>query len=128
MASTKSKKVLIVDDDKFLLDMYAVKFEKNAYDVTVMLSAEEALNKIKEGYTPDIIVTDIIMPGTDGFEFLAALEKENLIPKAKKVVLSNKGEREDVERGEQLGVDGYIVKASAIPSEVVAKVEEILNT
>lgn len=108
--------------------MYALKFEKSAYDVTVILSPKEALEKIKEGYTPDVVVTDIIMPGMDGFEFLAALEKENLVPNAKKVILSNKGDQEDINRGRELGVDGYIVKASAIPSEVVAKVEEILNT
>lgn len=126
--TSQPNKVLIVDDDKFLLDMYALKFEKSAYDVTVILSPKEALEKIKEGFTPDVVVTDIIMPGMDGFEFLAALQEENLVPNAKKVILSNKGEQEDISRGRELGVDGYIVKASAIPSEVVAKVEEILNT
>lgn len=126
MASPK-KKILIVDDDKFLLDMYAIKFNQGEFDVMALLSASEALAKLREGMAPDAIITDLIMPGMDGFEFLETIKKENLAGEAKKIILSNKGERSDIDRGLSLGVHGYIIKASAIPSEVVAKVKEILS-
>jgi putative two-component system response regulator len=69
MENTKPK-VLIVDDDKFLLNMYSIKFSKNNFEVNSAVSGEEMLNKIKEGYVPDIILLDIVMPGMDGFEIL----------------------------------------------------------
>lgn len=118
-------KILIIDDDKFLIDMYSMKFTKNDYDVTTAEHGEDALRKLRDGFLPEIIVLDVIMPTMDGIEFLENLRKENLAPNAVVVVLSNQGESTDIERAEQFNVDGYIVKATTIPSEVVAEVTEI---
>jgi len=126
MSETKNK-VLIVDDDKFLLDMYAIKFGQSDFDVTTSLGAMDAMTKLKDGFVPDVILTDILMPAMDGFEFLEEIKKNKLAPKAKVIILSNKGEKSDIDRGMSLGADGYIVKASAIPSEVVEKVNEIIK-
>ncbi len=123
----KKYKILIVDDDKFLLDMYVVKFTQSEFEVESSLGAEEALSKLQGGINPSVILTDILMPGMDGFEFLQQIKEIGLATDAKIIILSNKGERSDIERGVSLGVDGYIVKASAIPSEVVAKVKEIIQ-
>jgi len=125
--SERKIKVLIVDDDKFLLDMYAIKFEQSNFDTTTSLGAADALSKLKDNLVPDIILTDILMPAMDGFEFLAEIKNKNLSPKAKIIILSNKGEKSDIDKGMTLGADGYIVKASAIPSEVVEKVNEIIK-
>ena len=125
--SEKKYKILIVDDDKFLLDMYPVKFNQLGFDVTTSLGAVEALTKLREGLNPDVILTDILMPAMDGFEFLEKISEENLATKAKIVILSNKGERSDIDRGMALGADGYIIKASVVPSEVVEKVMQILE-
>jgi len=126
MSETKTK-VLIVDDDKFLLDMYAIKFGQSNFDVTTSLGAADAISKLKDNFTPEVILTDVLMPAMDGFEFLGEIKKSNLSPKAKIIILSNKGEKSDIDKGVALGADGYIVKASAIPSEVVEKVREIIK-
>ncbi|NTV44548.1 MAG: response regulator [Candidatus Yonathbacteria bacterium] len=125
--NTQQRKSLIIDDDKFLLDMYAIKFKQSGFDVVACLGAEDALEKVRAGLVPDIILTDILMPSMDGFTFLETLNKENLASKAKKVVLSNKGEKPDIDRAVSLGANGYIIKASVVPSEVVEKAQSILN-
>jgi CheY-like chemotaxis protein len=123
----KTPKVLIVDDDKFLLNMYSIKFSKNGFEVNSAGSGEEVLKKIKEGYAPDIILLDIVMPGMDGFEILEALRKDKLAPQASVIMLTNQGQLSDIEKAKSFGVDGYIIKATTIPSEVVAEVTRIYN-
>ena len=127
MTDALKKKVLLVDDDSFLLNMYLLKFEKNNYEVLPASTAQEAINKLKEGFKPDIIVCDIIMPGMDGIEFITTVKKERLAESAKIVVLSNQGDQADVDLAKKVGIDGYIVKATSIPSEVVRLVQEVLD-
>ena len=69
---------MFVDDDTFLLDMYAVKFKNQGYDVRTCDNAEAALKVLHDGYIPDAMLVDMIMPGMDGIGFVAALRKENL--------------------------------------------------
>ncbi len=118
------EKILIVDDDSFLLDMYAVKFGEAGYTVDTAKSAEEALTKLREGELFDILLFDMIMPGLTGLDFLEAVRKENLGSDPACIVLSNQGEKSDIESAHDLHVDGYIIKANTIPSEVVAQVKE----
>ncbi|MDE2037747.1 MAG: response regulator [Patescibacteria group bacterium] len=119
------KKILIVDDDKFLLDMYTLKFSKAGYDVKTSDSTEGGLALLRGGYVPDIMLSDIVMPGLDGLELVAAIRKESLIPGAVIIMLTNQGGSDDVARAKKLSVDGYIVKATTIPSEVLTEVEKI---
>lgn len=120
------QKILLIDDDKFLLDMYSTKFSEAGFEITAVPSAHDALSKLKEGYEPDICLLDIIMPSMDGFEFLKEVKEKKLCgEKMVCILLSNLGQQEDINKGLSLGADGYIVKASATPSEVVSKVMEI---
>ena len=121
------KKILIVDDDSFLLDMYALKFSQNNFDVFTAPSGLEVIEKLKGGLKPDIILMDIIMPEMDGFEMLAKINEEKLSPDSVKIILSNKSQKSDVEQGASLGVAGYIVKANSTPAEVITQVIDILN-
>jgi CheY-like chemotaxis protein len=114
--------VYLIDDDTFLLDMYALKFKECGLPVEAINDPALALEKIRQGAKPDIILVDIIMPGMTGFDFLEALQKENLVPDARRVVLSNQGQQEDIDTAMKFGAMGYIIKASAIPSEVCDKV------
>lgn len=123
----EKRKILIVDDDNFLLDMYALKFSQNNFEVHTADSGVQAIEKIKSGLTPDIVLLDIIMPQMDGFEMLEKIKSENLIPQASKIVLSNKSEQADVDRGTRLGAVGYIVKANSTPGEVITQVMDILT-
>ena len=123
----EKKKILIVDDDKFLLDMYSVKFREDDFDVEIGVGGEEALNKLRGGLNPDVVLLDIVMPGVDGFACLETIQKENLRGNSVIVVLSNQGQDEEIERAKKLGADEYIIKASAIPSEVLEQVKKAIG-
>ena len=126
MTDAPKYKVLLVDDDKFLADMYSMKFTQEGYDVTACLSAQDALAAIKKGFQPDAILFDIVMPAMDGFAFLQALKSENLGGNVLKIALTNQSDDAEREKATQSGADRYIVKATMIPSEVVAAVAEEL--
>ncbi|HEY4477136.1 MAG TPA: response regulator [Candidatus Paceibacterota bacterium] len=119
-------KILLVDDDEFLLDMYSVKFKEAGFEIEIANSGEAALEKIRKG-TYDAILLDIIMPVLDGFEVLQQMKKENLLSKSVVVVLSNLGQKEDIERGMYLGANDYIIKAHFTPREVVEKIKQHLS-
>lgn len=121
----KKYTVLIVDDDKFLLDMYRKKFEANGATVDVALSSEETLAKLRGGAKPDILILDIIMPGMDGMELLQIIRKEKLTPDSVVIMLTNESDPSKIEEAKKLGIKGYIVKATRIPSEVVNEALEM---
>lgn len=123
----KKYKILIVDDDKFLLDMYTLKFKEKGFEVDSAFGSIKALEKLKEDSNFDVVVMDVVMPSMDGFELLSEIKKEKLAPNAKMVILSNLGQSSDIEKGKKLGADGYIVKADSTPSEVVSKVIDLLD-
>lgn len=121
--------IYLVDDDKFLLDLYAVKFRNAGHEVNVFGGGEELLEALRKAGAPhpDAILLDIIMPGVNGFEALEAIRKEQLAKGAKIIILSNQGQNADIEKAKQLSADGYIIKASAIPSEVLAETLRIIE-
>lgn len=123
----EKRKILIVDDDSFLLDMYALKFSQNNFEVYTAPSGVHAIEKFKGGLVPDILLMDIIMPDMNGFETLEMMNKEKLCPDTIRIILSNKSEQKDIEEGKKLGVAGYIVKANSTPREVIDEVIKILG-
>ena len=126
MASPNNTKILIVDDDPFILDMYIIKFKEQGFQIDTATDGKMALEKIQTN-NPDIVLLDVVMPKMDGFDVIKKIQ-ENKIPRTFKILfLTNFGQKEDVERGMQLGADGYIIKAHFTPSEVVAKVKEVLK-
>ena len=125
---TDSKgKILLLDDDKFLADMYSMKFIQSGYEVTACLSAGEAVTAMQKGLEPDAVLFDIVMPGQDGFAFLESMKQNKLAQHAVKIALTNQSDDSERDKAMQLGADRYIVKASMIPSEVVAAVGEEIS-
>jgi CheY-like chemotaxis protein len=120
------KKIFIVDDDKFLLDMYTSKFSGKGFEVESVLGSADALDKLRSGISPDVILLDIVMPGMDGFELLSTIKSEKLAPKAKVLMFSSLGQETDIEKSRTMGANGYVIKALTTPSEVVGKVMTIL--
>jgi len=119
--------ILLVDDDEFLVDMYALKFTQAGHTIVVASSAEEALEKLADtSFAPDAVLVDLVMPKMDGFELMEAIKQRDLQGHAKLIVLSNQGEQEDIERAKSLGAVGHIIKANAIPSEVLTMVEDLI--
>ena len=125
MDTRPSPKVLIIDDDPFIADMYVIKFKDEHFDVATAPNGKEGLKKIKE-FDPDIILIDVVMPGMDGFHVLEELKKQGGKPQ-RIIMLTNLGQKEDVERGIGLGATDYMVKAHFTPSEVVERVRGLLS-
>ena len=124
---TDSKKmiVLIVDDDEFLLEMYALKFKEEGFHVEIAESGREALEQV-ERVKPDVVLLDVVLPEMDGFAVLQKLRSEKKTNFPLVVILTNLGQKDDTERGMRLGADDYVVKAHFTPSEVVEKVRKLL--
>jgi CheY-like chemotaxis protein len=120
-------KLLLVDDDAFLRDMYATKFSECGYVIDAADSAVGALAKLQQAADFDVILLDMIMPGMTGVELIRAIKERHPDLKAKFIVLSNQGQPEDIREATEAGADGYIIKAESIPSDVVKKVEALVN-
>ncbi|MFA6338446.1 MAG: response regulator [Candidatus Paceibacterota bacterium] len=120
-------KVFLIDDDKFLLDMYALKFTKNGAVIEFATNGADMIKKLEGGYVPDVVVIDVVMPGMSGLETIEEVRKKKLIENVPVVVLSNQSQNSDFDKAKSLGVKAYIVKASTIPSEVVEQVTRIIN-
>mgnify|MGYP001585558506 FL=1 len=117
-------RILLVDDDKFLLDMYSLKFSQAGFSVQPCFSVHEALEALRAGYVPEVVLFDVTMPGEDGFALMQEIKEGKLAPNARLIALTNQGSDADKKHAEELGVHRYVIKASMIPSEVVAMVKE----
>lgn len=123
-SATKLQRVLLVDDDDFIQDIYTKKFEEAGIEVDVAGGGEEGLERLREK-SYDAVLADMIMPGIDGLEFLESVRDESLAESASVIVLSNQGQPDDIEAAEEFGIDGYIIKASKVPSEVLQEITDI---
>ncbi len=121
-------RILIIDDDSFILNMYVAKFQKHGHEIDVAKSGAEALAKIKDGFTPDVMLIDIVLPDVSGLDFLETVRADKLVPEAVCLMFTNQNSDEETARAKKLGVAGYIVKANLIPSEVVTRVLEIASS
>jgi CheY-like chemotaxis protein len=127
MKEAKDIKVMIIDDDTFILNMYKIKFTKEGFNPTLATNGQEALDIIHGGFIPDIVFVDLIMPIMGGIEFLENIRKEKLIPNTPIMVLTNQSQVSDIDTAKNLGVKSYIVKATTIPSEIVDEVRKLFN-
>lgn len=118
-------KILLVDDDQFLRDMYATKFSEIGNEVDVSGTSESALTKLRENKY-DLVLLDMVMPGLSGVELLKMIKTDTTIDETICIMLSNQSEPEEKDSALKNGAIGYIVKAEFIPSEVVVEVERIL--
>jgi DNA-binding response OmpR family regulator len=117
--------ILLVEDDPFLIDIYKQKFENTGFNIKVVKDGEQAL-EILSSEKPDLILLDIVLPGAAGWEVLEKIKSDPTLSELKVVILSNLGQKEEVEKGLQLGAANYLIKSQFKPSEVVDKVKEIL--
>jgi len=122
----KKGNVLIVEDDSFISGLLQRKFAQENYGIFNATNSEAALETLKKNKI-DLILLDIILPGTDGIAFLESIKKEPGLKDIPVIITSNLGQPEEVERGLQAGAVDYIVKANTAPAEIVEKVKSVLK-
>ncbi|MBI5655147.1 response regulator [Candidatus Uhrbacteria bacterium] len=120
-------KILIVEDDGFLASIYAQKLELAGYEVAFATNGEDGLKLVAKD-RPDLVLLDLLMPQMDGFEVLEKLKGDPATKDIKVLVLTNLGQKEDVDRCLKLGAVGYIIKAHSLPEETVRRIQEILGS
>ncbi|MBW6440976.1 response regulator [Patescibacteria group bacterium] len=126
MSENKKVKVLIIEDDIYISDMYIIKLEAANFEVTAAADGIEGIRKLEKNI-PDIILLDVVMPKIDGFSVLKMIKKDNNLNKIPVILLTNLSQKENIERGFELGATSYIIKAHFTPSEVVKKIQEALS-
>lgn len=120
-----SKKILIIEDDKFLSKMLSKTLEAHNYEVILAINGKEGLLKSSAGGI-DIILLDIMLPDIDGFDLLETLKSNEATKKIPVVIMSNLGQPEDMQQGRALGAKDYLVKSDLSLDEVVKKVRKYL--
>ena len=124
--NTMDRKILIVEDDKFLRELIAQKLTKEGYAIVEAIDGEEGIKKTKEE-KPDLILLDLILPGADGFEVLSQIKADPELSPIPIIILSNLGQKEDIEKGLKLGAEDYLIKAHFTPGEIIEKIKSILK-
>lgn len=123
--STKQK-ILLIEDDKMLLEMYTAKFTREGFEITTAENGSDGLKAARE-MKPDMVLLDIIMPKLDGFATLKEIRKDENIKDVPVILLTNLGQDQDIQKGKDLGADDYFVKANHTPTEIVEKVQDLLK-
>jgi len=120
------KNILLVEDDPFLIDIYRTKLTESGFSVDLADDGEEVLKKLKEKNF-DLMILDIVLPNLDGWEVMEKVKKDPETKDLKVIILSNLGQKEEVEKGMRLGADKYLIKAHYTPSQVVEELKEIIQ-
>lgn len=123
-------KILLVEDDTILVEMYQAKFELEGHDVKVATNGEDCL-KILEEFEPELILLDILMPKLNGFHVLKEIKKRPNLRQIPVILLTNLGQAEvdmNQELAKALGVNDYLIKSHHTPDEVVAKAVKVIGT
>ena len=111
------KKILLIEDDPFLADIYSTKLKENNFEVEVVSEGEEALRRVKE-QPYDLVLLDIVLPKMDGWEILRSIRSEPKLQDLKVIIISNLGQKEEIDKGLGLGALKHLVKAHYTPSEM----------
>ena len=119
------KRILIIEDDMFLRGLIARKLESEGFEIDMAIDGEDGLIKALK-FNPELILLDIILPKMNGFEVLERLKADDKTKDVPVIMLTNLGEKEDAEKGMNLGAAGYMVKAHFTPEEIIEKIKELL--
>lgn len=125
---TKDKKIniLIVEDDIFLADLYKTKFSLEGFKVYRAYDGEKGLDYLKK--TPiDIVLLDLILPKMNGFDILKAMKSDVKLKQIPVILLTNLSQKNDIDKGLELGANDYLIKAHFMPSEVVEKIKKLIK-
>lgn len=123
----EGKLVLVIEDDPFYFNIYKMKLAKEGIRAEVALNADAGL-AVARKEKPALILTDLVMPGKDGFEVLKELKADPTLRDVPVIVFSNLSQEEDMRRAKELGALEYVVKANISIQEMIEKVKSNLAT
>lgn len=126
MVPPVDKKIMWVEDDVFLSDIIAKKCQTNHCELLHAINYEETFELLKEGL-PDVIILDILLPGKNGYEILEELRKDERTKDLPIIILSNFGQKEEIEKGLKLGADKYLIKATLTLDEILGEVNKVME-
>ena len=118
-------KILLVEDDAMLRDVYRTKLLEAGFEVEVAEDGEKALSHLQES-VPDAVILDVVLPYKDGWEVLYGLRDMPSCENIPVLMLSNLGQKEEVEKGLALGASKYLIKAHFTPAEIVEELQGLL--
>jgi DNA-binding response OmpR family regulator len=119
-------KIVVVEDDKFLRELITQKLTREGYQAIGAVDGEDGVEKISTE-KPDLVLLDLILPGIDGFEVLTNIKEKEELKDIPVIILSNLGQRDDVERGLKLGAIDFMIKAHFTPTEIIAKIQRVIK-
>lgn len=120
--------IFYVEDDPFMIRMYERIFKLNNIDVELAFNGEEAIEKLRKmEHFPDLILLDVMMPKTNGFEVLKFVKAEERLKHIPVMLLSNLASAEEQKRGVEMGAVGYLVKSDHQPKEIIEKIMAIIG-
>ena len=123
----KKKKIMVMEDDIFVMDIYKTKLSEEGYEVIAAENGMEALIKVnEENIKPDLIMLDILMPYMDGLSFLKEVRKKEEFKTTPVILLTNLSQKEEIQQGFELGAQDFIIKSHFTPSEVMEKIKQFL--
>ena len=118
-------KILIVEDDSFLVKAYQIKFDRAGFDVSVAMSGDEGIEMARKK-APSLIILDLMLPKMNGFEFLEAIKKDEELKNIPVIALSNLGQKSDVEKELSLGAAQYFIKTEHTLEEIIKEIKKYL--
>lgn len=122
----KVPQVLIIEDDLFLLKAYGIKCKKEGWEAILLSEGAQAIDYLNKP-PPDVVLLDIMLPGTSGFQILEDLRKNDQWKSVPVFVLTNLSEKKDRERARELGATEYIVKSDSKIDDIIEKVRKVLT-
>ena len=123
---TKKPVLLLIEPDEFLADIYEKNLTMNGYKVFLAKTGEKGIN-LAETKKPDLILLEIMLPQTNGFELLSRMKGHKLIKNIPIIVITKLGQKQDVEKAYALGALDYVIKTHFSPSELVDKIKRLLS-
>ena len=121
----KKAKILIIEDDRFLIKLYSSKLQREGFEVMESISGEEGLNKILRE-KPDLVLLDLVLPQKSGFEILSEMKMNPETKDIPVIILTNLGQEPDVEKGLSLGASAYLVKTDFSVNQLPEIIKEHL--
>lgn len=130
--NSTGKRILVIEDDPFLTDIYQTKLKQNDYQASFAMTGEDGLLALKENKF-DVLLLDIVLPKMDGWEVLETIKRDREsaanpnLNNLKIIILSNLGQKEEIKKGLDLGADGFMIKAHFTPSQIVEEIKNTIN-